>query len=182
MEMTVATAQAEMRRAYLDGAAGVVVSGLAWAASAGTAMLVSPQRAIWVLLVGGALIHPVAVLFERLLGASGKHSSGNPLGALAGASTVWLILSLPLAYVVGLQRPAWFFCAMLSVIGGRYLVFATLYGMRAYWLLGLVLAGSGWLLAALGGSAQVVAGAGAAIELAIGAAMLRRAMVQRRSV
>ena len=180
MEMTVAAAQAEMRRAYLDGAGGVVVSGLAWAASAGTAALVSPQRAIWVLLVGGALIHPVAVLFERLLGASGKHSSDNPLGALAGASTVWLILSLPLAYVVGLQRPAWFFCAMLSVIGGRYMVFATLFGMRAYWLLGFALAGAGWLFAALGGSAQLVAAAGAAIELAFGAVMLKGAMAQRR--
>jgi hypothetical protein len=180
MEMTVVAAQADMRRAYLDGAPGVVVSGLAWAAAAGTAALVSPERAMWVLLVGGALIHPVAVLFERLLGASGKHASGNPLVALVGASTVWMILSLPIAYVVGLQRPAWFFCAMLLVIGPRYMVFATSFGMRVYWALGIALAGAGCMLAWLGGSPLVVAGAGSAIELAFGAVMLRRAMGERR--
>lgn len=165
MEMTVVESQSDMRSAYYSGAPGILASALAWSAAAATAVLASPERAIWALLIGGALIHPVGVLLCRLLGAPAKHSQSNPLGQLAGASTFWLIFSLPLAYGLGLQSPAWFFSAMLLVIGGRYLVFATLYGMRLYWALGLALAVAGFGLGWLGAPALAVVGAGAAIEL-----------------
>src|SRR6187549_1475404 len=130
-------AQADMRSGYCSGGAGILASTLAWSAATGTAALVSPERAVWVLFVGGMLIHPAAMLICRLLGASGKHTAGNPLATLAGASTFWLIFSLPLAYGLSLHDIAWFFPAMLLVIGGRYLVFATMFGMRLYWVLGL---------------------------------------------
>ena len=164
MEMTVTDAQHDLRRGYYSGAPGILSSALAWSVATGVAALVSPQRAIWVLLIGGALIHPCGVLLCRLLGAPATHTKGNPLGQLAGASTFWLIFSLPLAYALGLQNPAWFFASMLLIIGGRYLVFATLYGMRLYWALGLALAGAGFALAALSVSALAVVAAGAAIE------------------
>ncbi len=166
MEITVTEAQCDLRRAYFSGAPGVLASALAWSVAAGTAALVSPQRAIWVLLLGGTLIHPVGLLLCRLFGATASHSKGNPLGQLAGASTFWLIFSLPIAYGLGLQNAAWFFAAMLLIIGGRYLVFATLYGMRLYWLLGLALAGAGVALGMLAAPALAVVAAGAAIELA----------------
>lgn len=169
MDLTVVQAQSDMRRGYYSGAAGILASALAWAVAAGTAALVSPQKAIWVLLVGGALIHPVGLLFCRMLGAPGSHAKGNPLGLLAGASTFWLIFCLPLAYGLGLQKPAWFFAAMLLIIGGRYLVFATLFGMRLYWALGLALAAAGFMLAWLGQPAVVIVTAGAAIEAGFGA-------------
>ena len=170
MEFTVSQAQADMRRGYFSGAAGILASALAWTAAAATAALVSPQKAIWVLLVGGALIHPVGLLICRLLGAAGSHAKGNPLGLLAGASTFWLIFCLPLAYGLGLQQPAWFFAAMLLVIGGRYLVFGTIYGLRLYWALGLALAGAGFALAWLGVAAVVIVSAGAAVEWVFGVA------------
>ena len=170
MEFTVSQAQADMRRGYFSGAAGILASALAWTAAAATAALVSPQKAIWVLLVGGALIHPVGLLICRLLGAAGSHAKGNPLGLLAGASTFWLIFCLPLAYGLGLQQPAWFFAAMLLVIGGRYLVFGTIYGLRLYWALGLALAGTGFALAWLGVAAVVIVSAGAAVEWVFGVA------------
>ena len=172
METTVAEAQSDMRRGYYSGAPGILASALAWSVAAGTAALASPQRAIWALLIGGALIHPAGVLLCRLVGAPAKHSKTNPLGPLAAASTFWLIFSLPLAYGLGLQNPAWFFAAMLLVIGGRYLVFATLYGMRLYWVLGLVLAGAGFVLGWLAVSALAVAVSGAAIELVFAVACL----------
>lgn len=170
MEMTVSQAQSDMRRGYYSGGAGILASALAWTAAAVTAAVVSPQKAIWVLLVGGALIHPVGVVICRLLGAPGSHAQGNPLGLLAGASTFWLIFCLPMAYGLGLQQPAWFFAAMLLVIGGRYLVFGTLFGMRLYWALGLSLAGAGFLLAWQGAAAVVIVAAGAAIEWVFGLA------------
>lgn len=170
MDMTFTQAQSDLRRGYYSGAAGILASALAWSAAAGTAAMVSPEKAMWVLLVGGALIHPVGLVMCRLLGASGSHAKGNPLGLLAGASTFWLIFCLPLAYGLGLRQPAWFFAAMLLVIGGRYLVFGTLYGMRLYWALGLALAGAGFVVAWLGAAAVVIVAVGAATEAAFGLA------------
>ena len=165
MEMTVTEAQHDLRRSYYSGAPGILASALAWSVATGTAALAAPKHAIWALLIGGALIHPVGLVLCRLFGARATHSKGNPLGQLAGASTFWLIFSLPLAYALGLQNPAWFFAAMLLVIGGRYLVFATLYGMRLYWALGLTLAGAGFVHAWLEAPALAVVGTGAAVEL-----------------
>lgn len=164
MGMTVEAAQADMREGYYSGAAGILASALAWSVAAGFAFFATPREAIWALLVGGMLIHPVGVLICKGLGARGAHTKGNPLGLLAGASTFWLIFSLPLAYGLGLQAPAFFFLAMLLVIGGRYLVFATIYGMRLYWVLGLVLAGAGFALAVLKASVFAGALAGAVLE------------------
>ena len=42
-------------------------------------------------------------------------------------------------YVNGMQRSEWFFQGMLLIIGGRYLTFASVYGMRTYWILGALL-------------------------------------------
>ena len=37
-----------------------------------------------------------------------------------------MLLSIPVAVGLGLYNPAWFFPAMLLIIAGRYLTFATL--------------------------------------------------------
>lgn len=157
-------AQSDMRSSYCSGGAGVLASALAWLAAAIATLQVTPQQAVWVLFIGGMAIHPVANVICKLLGSSGKHSKGNPLAALAGASTLWLIFSLPLAYVVSLYRIEWFFPAMLLVIGGRYLTFSMLFGMRVYWLLGLSLAAAGYLLGRSLASPTIAAFTGASIE------------------
>lgn len=164
MDISVTEAQADMRLGYCSGGAGVLASALAWTAAAGIAISGSAEDAVLALLIGGMLIHPVGVLICKLMGARGAHTKGNPLAPLAGASTFWLIFCLPMAYVLGLQRPAWFFGAMLLVIGGRYLVFATVYGMRLYWALGLALAAAGFALGYLAAPARVAAVTGAALE------------------
>lgn len=164
--MDVAAAQQDMRRGHVSGGPGILASSLAWFAATGAAWRFSPEQAVWVLFVGGALIYPVSVAISRFLGASGAFSKGNPLGGLATANTAWLIFSLPLAYVVSLQRMEWFFPAMMLVIGGRYLTFATLYGMRLYWGLGLALAGSAFFLVQAGATLAVGALVGASVELA----------------
>lgn len=155
-----------MRQGYYSGGAGILASALAWAVAAGVAVVASVETAVWALLIGGMFIHPVAVLLCKLLGASGSHSSGNPLGQLVGASTLWLIFSLPLAYLLSLQQAAWFFPAMLLVIGGRYLTFATLYGMRLYWGLGLALAAAGVACGYLAAPGYLTAALGATLEAA----------------
>lgn len=172
MESDLSFAQADMRFAYHGGAAGMLASALVWLCASIAAACSSPAHAIWTLLIGGMFIHPAGMLISKLLGRPGTHSKGNPLGLLAGASTFWLIFSLPLAYAASLRHIEWFFPAMLLVIGGRYLVFHTLYGLRIYWACGLALAASGLLLGFLAIPAAVSAATGAGIEAVFGCAVM----------
>lgn len=170
--LTVAAAQHDMRTAYLGGAPGLFVSGTVWAVSGLVCLWRSPQAAIWALYAGGVLIHPLSVVLTRLLGRSGSHDRGNPLGALAMASTFWMILMLALAYGIALWRIGLFFPAMLCIIGGRYLTFATLYGGKLYWICGAALALAGYGLATLHAPPAAGAFAGAAIEIVFGGIVL----------
>lgn len=169
---SLSAAQADMRRGYASGAAGILASGLVWAAAAAICGAHSVQAGIWVLLGGGMLIHPLAIVLCKLLGVRGAHSPGNPLAALAGASTFWLVFCLPLAFGLSLHDPFWFFPAMLLVIGGRYLVFVTLYGMRLYWLLGFALVAAGVAAGILRLPPMLAAAAGSALEIGFALAAL----------
>lgn len=165
------SAQADMRAAYFNGAPGMFASAAAWTAAGIIATAVSPERAIWTLFVGGALIHPVSVLLCKVLGRTGKHANGNPLAGLAFASTLWMLFCLPLAYAASRLRMEWFFPAMLFVIGGRYLTFSALFGLRLYWGVGLSLALAGYWLGKAAVAPQVSAFAGAAIEAGFAVAL-----------
>ena len=168
---TIADAQLDMRTAYYDGAPGILCSGLVWLAAGMVALNLSATQAVWTLLIGGMFIHPAAVLLNKVLGRSGKHHPSNPLASLATASTLWMILCLVLAYGVSMLRIDWFFPAVLLIIGGRYMTFATLYGMRIYWVIGIVLAAAAYPLSAFGASPATGALAGGAIEVGFAVAV-----------
>lgn len=170
---TIADAQADMRVAYAGGGLGMLTSSLVWFIAGVVAWTESASAAVIALLAGGVLIHPVSTLLEKAVGRSASHSKGNPLAGLVMASTAWLILSLPLAYVVFLYRTEWFFPAMLFVIGGRYLTFSTLFGLQVYLVCGASLAASGILLVKLGATAITGAFTGAAIEALFALSILR---------
>jgi hypothetical protein len=169
--ITIADAQLDMRTAYYGGAPGIMTSGTVWLIAGVVALQLSAAQAVWTLLIGGMFIHPAAVLLNKMLGRSGKHNPSNPLGSLAMASTFWMIMCLVLAYGVSMMRIEWFFPAVLLIIGGRYLTFATLYGMRIYWALGAALALAAYPLFAYGASPATGALAGGAIEVAFAVAV-----------
>lgn len=75
-------------------------------------------------------------------------------------------------------RLEWFFPAVLLVIGGRYLTFQTLYGLRAYWACGAALCAAGLALGIVGAPVAVGAFAGGAVELVTAAVPLGRARRQ----
>ncbi|MDX2218437.1 MAG: hypothetical protein SF172_05385 [Burkholderiales bacterium] len=164
-DLTFSQAQANMRDAYLSGAPGVLVSGLVWLVAGGVALAVSDKSAVYALLIGGALIHPVGVVVAKLLGSPGQHASGNPLGGLAAEGTFWLLAGIAIAYGMHVLRLEWFFPAMLLLIGGRYLTFQTLYGLRSYWVLGGVLCALGTALALARVPVPVSAFAGGIVEV-----------------
>ncbi|RYE56453.1 MAG: hypothetical protein EOP48_07990 [Sphingobacteriales bacterium] len=143
---TIAKAQTDMRKGYADGSIGIIVSGFIWLISAFISYLYSPKQAIWTLLIGGMFIFPVGLLVSKIIGLPGTHTQGNQLGNLAMEGTVFMIMCLPLAFGLSLQHAEWFFQGMLLIIGGRYITFASIYGLKVYWILGAVLGVAAFLL------------------------------------
>lgn len=178
--LLIADGQREMRLAYYGGAPGMLTSAAAWLVAGIIAYRVAPTNGIWALFIGGALIHPVSRVMSKVLGRSATHSAGNPLGALALATTVWLVVSLPLAYVVSRYHIEWFFPAMLFVIGGRYLTFATIFGTRLYWFVGATLIVAGYALGRADAPPGTSAFVGAAVEAAFAAALFTSARREPR--
>jgi len=161
--MNIERAQEQMRHAYFGGAPGMLVSAAVWALAGGVASGGAFVNAVWTLFIGGMAIHPLGLLLAKALGRPGS-AKGNPLDRLAFESTITMILALPLAYGVSLHRADWFFPAMLLVIGGRYVVFASIYGLRLYWACGAVLAAAAYGAAVIHLAPAPAAFAGAAIE------------------
>ena len=174
-ELTFQAAQADMRQAYLSGAPGVLVSGLVWFTAGIVAALGSETASVLTLLFGGAAIFPLSIFLTKILGHSGKHTAGNALGGLAAEGTFWLVAGCSIAYGIHVLRIEWFFPAMLLVIGGRYLTFQTIYGLRVYWACGALLCMAGLALALVRAPALAGAFAGAAIELVFSIVIFRQA-------
>lgn len=164
--MNIEEAQANMRHAYFGGAPGLATSAAAWLLAGSVCVFRGPHTGVLVLIFGGMLIHPLAILGSKILGRPGAHARNNPLGPLALESTVILLLGVVLAFALSRFQVELFFPSMLVVIGGRYLTFHTLYGRRVYWLCGTVLASLGLLSAVLKFPVAASVFGGAAIEAA----------------
>ncbi len=141
-------AQKDMRKSYFGGGPGAFVSGIVWLTAGITALISTKQISVFLFFFGGMSIHPLGIVISKALNRSGKHQSGNPLSYLALESTFILFIGLFIAYFSLQVRPNWFFSIMILIIGGRYLVFSSIYGMRIYWVFGatLILSGIGGLI------------------------------------
>ena len=137
--MNLLEAQEDMRKAYLGGGPGAFVSGIVWLSAGITALMSTQNISVIVFFFGGMLIHPIGMLLSKALKRSGKHQDGNPLSHLAMESTIILFIGLFIAYLTLQFRPYWFFSIMILIIGGRYLIFSSIYGMRIYWVFGAIL-------------------------------------------
>ena len=145
--MLIRTAQEEIRRAYVGGAVGQLVSAAVWLASAGLATWGTPRDAIIVLVVGGFFIFPLTRLGLLLVRAPQVVTPGNPLNGLAMQVAFVLPLTLPLVGAAALYRLDWFYPAFMIALGAHYLPFVFLYGMRLFAILCAVLVGGGIVLA-----------------------------------
>jgi hypothetical protein len=132
-------AQKDMRTSYFGGGPGAFASGIVWLTAGIAAFISTKQTSVLIFFFGGMLIHPLGILLSKALKRSGKHTKGNPLSNLAMESTFLLFIGLFIAFVTLQMRPHWFFPIMILIIGGRYLLFSTIYGMRIYWIFGALL-------------------------------------------
>ena len=172
--MEIKQAQSEVRHAFFAGAPGVLVSALAWMLAGVISIQVSAFAGIIALFFGGMLIHPGGLLLCKTLGRNGRLAPENFLTQLAIETTVVLFVGMFIAFSVAQLQVDWFFPIMLLTIGGRYVIFATLYGMRIYWILGglLALSGVGFLL--IPEFIKFAAIGGALVELVFAAIIFQR--------
>lgn len=178
--MNIVDAQREMRRRYLGGFFGQLVSGLLWLASAALGLWVSATAAIATLVIGGFFIFPLTELLLRLSGKKISLSVDNSLRILGMQVAFVLPLSMPLLIAVGLYRLNWFYPALMILLGAHYLPFAFLYGMRMFWALGFLLVGAGILIAMYGGGSFSFGAWFAGIILLVFAG-IGKAVVQREA-
>jgi hypothetical protein len=174
--MTIFDAQRDIRRAYVGGGPGVLVSGLIWLAAA----LVEQNRGVGptfaILFVGGMLIFPLSTLASRLLFRRGKEAAGNPLGPVALESTIAMLGGLFAAWLFLRFEPAFVFPLAAIAVGTHYAVFKTIYGDRLFWALAAIITFIGFLgiyrvVPVPGGTIFAVA----AVELLFGALLIMRA-------
>ena len=144
--MLVTDAQREMRTVYRGGLAGQIVSGLLWFASA-AAMTWSSRGLAWAILVlGGFFICPLTVASLKLIRGRGLARRENPLNALAMQVAFTVPLLLPVVLALSVHDHAWFYPAIMMVLGAHYLAFITIYGMRFCAVLAALLLGGGFAL------------------------------------
>lgn len=137
--MHLGEAQRDMRRAYVNGGVGIFVSGLVWVIAGVVTLYAGLFYGMAALFFGGMLIHPLSRLLARRIFYRGRSRTPNPMEMLALQSTAFLIIGLVVAYLVSGTYGDWFFAIALLAVGARYLVFQTVYGMRLFVVLGLVL-------------------------------------------
>lgn len=163
--MEISEAQSEMRAAYMCGGSGALVSGIIWLLSGIIAFYFNPQTVIIIFFFGGMLIHPISILIDKMFKRTGSHRKENPLGKLALESTMILFVGLFLAYSMYQFKPDLFFPIMLLIIGVRYLLFQSIYGLKIYWIFGLSLMLVGGICLSTQQSFQIPAILGGLIEL-----------------
>jgi len=137
--MNIKEAQQDMQSSYLGGAPGALVSGSIWIIAGIVAVYSTAQTSLITFFFGGMMIHPLGILLSKSFKRSGKHQEENPLAKLALESTLLLFIGLFIAFAIFQIQSAWFFSIMLLIIGSRYVLFQTIYGMKVYWIFGLVL-------------------------------------------
>lgn len=141
--MNIIDAQREMRFAFLGGFAGQLVSGIIWLGASAISLWIAPLYGMAMLFFGSMFIFPLTQWVIRRLGRPGKTNPDNGLWPLGSQIAFTVPLNFLLVGAATLYRETWFFPAAMIVIGSHYLPFITLYGMKMFGLLAVVLVLSG---------------------------------------
>lgn len=83
-----------MCKSYVNGSIKILFSGIVWLATVIVVSQLSPEQGIWIVLIGGMLIHPVSIILGKFTGLSGAHTKGNVIGNLVLEGTILLAASI----------------------------------------------------------------------------------------
>lgn len=176
--MTTNEAQADLRRSFLNGGPGAIISGLVWLA-AGSVWLQGGLTAGFVtLFFGGFLIYPLSVLACRFGFRRPATMKGNPGGVLVMETLPCMIGGLALAWLLIPSHPGWVFAIAAFAVGAHYFPFRTAYGHVLFLVLAAALCAAGvvailyGVLTAPGVLAFTVAG----IEIVFGLVLTMQAL------
>lgn len=141
--MALTEAQADLRRAHVNGGAGVLISGLAWLAAGVALLSQGPQLGFYVLFFCGLAIAPVAGLVERFVFKAPPSTTGKRLEWIAIATVPVLLGGFFVGWIGMAEAP---FAAVPIVaigVGLRYLAFPMMFGGLVFVLLGAGFIASG---------------------------------------
>jgi hypothetical protein len=141
--MEIAQAQKDVRDTFLGGFAGQLVAAVLWGTSAAACTWRSLHLAEIILVLGGFLIFPLTQLVLRSLGHAYALPKGHPMNALGIQVAFTLPLALPVVIGIAALRPAWFYPALMIILGAHYLPFVFMYGMWQFAGLCAILVTSG---------------------------------------
>ena len=145
--MNITDSQREMRVTFLGGFAGQFVSGLIWLIAAGISYWYQPGYGMAALFFGSMLIFPLTQGILQLMGRPSKVSPENKLWWLGSQIAFTVPVNFLLVGAATLYREEWFFPAAMIVVGAHYLPFVTLYGMKIFAFLAVLLVCTGLILA-----------------------------------
>lgn len=175
--MTITEAQADLRRAYVGGGPGAIVSGLVWFAASYVAAHHDIRTAFITLFLGGMLIYPLGLAAAHLLFRRAREAKDNPMGPIALESTIAMIGCLLAAWLMLPFKPEFVFPIAAIAVGTHYFVFKTAYGDRIYWLLAAIVSALG--LAEIFGVTRLAGGmivAVGVVEVAFGIVLTTRSV------
>lgn len=170
--MQLGEAQADLRRAYVNGGPGTVVSGLVWIAASIAQAQSGVGTGFVVLFFGGMLIFPLSLVVNRAMLRRAAESRENPFGRLVLESTVAMIAGLFAAWLFLRHDSALVMPLAAVAVGAHYFAFRTAYGLSVFWALGAVIiaigVGAMYGVPALAGSLVVAVGV---VEIVFGLAL-----------
>ena len=136
--------QDELRRAYVRGGPGAVVSGLVWLVAAIASIYSSVSFGFGVLFFGGMLIFPISKMVLALFFQRDSESKDNPGGLIVIETVFPMIGCLFAAWLLLPHRPELVIAVSAIAVGAHYFGFRTAYGDWSYWVLGSVLCAVGF--------------------------------------
>ena len=137
------TAQSELRKSYVHGGPGAVVSGFVWLIAGATATAYGISYGFAALFFGGMLIFPIATLVVRAIFQRSSPAKENPGGLIVVETVFPMIGGLFAAWLLLPHRPDFVFPMAAIAVGAHYFGFRTAYGDATYWVLGAIMCGIG---------------------------------------
>lgn len=168
-------AQSDLRRAHVNGGAGVLVSGLAWSVAALAFLIAEPKTAFITLFICGLAIAPVAQLVTKFGFKAPAAGPGKRLEWIAIATVPVLLAGFYFGWRGMAEAPLAAVPIVAIGVGLRYLVFPVMYGGSVFLGLGAAFIGAGTAgLAAPESLALPMTLALALTELALGTVLARQ--------
>jgi hypothetical protein len=142
--MRISDAQQDLRRAYVGGGPGVMISGIVWLVATWVQHTQGVAAGFAALFFGGMLIFPLTKLICRAVFRRPNESSRNPFGMTVLECTIAMLGGFFAAWLFLAHEPALVFPLAAIAVGTHYFVFRTAYGNRLFWLLGAVVTAIGF--------------------------------------